>query len=203
MPWDTANDAPAIDHAPTQTVPDAGPPSTGAADSTRITAMTVSPNRRLLAVAERGERPTVTVYDLTTMKKRKVLSHTEAGTKASKRGLHSLPCGGRRRSAWPLLCWYVRCLCHVGGACQALLSLGAQTSSPIVGLRYDDVVTVQRPLAPVCGGHCWKHMLTWQVTARAFSKRLTALQPMYLHDDHQAMRLCKLFEIGVSASVRG
>ena len=46
--------------------------------------MTVSPNRRLLALAERcGERPTVTVYDLTTGKKRKVLSQTEAGTKAS------------------------------------------------------------------------------------------------------------------------
>ncbi len=56
----------------------------GAADSTCITAMTVSPNRRLLALAERcGERPTVTVYDLTTGKKRKVLSQTEAGTKAS------------------------------------------------------------------------------------------------------------------------
>ena len=59
-------------------------PAAGAAESARITAMTVSPNRRLLAVAERGERPTVTVYDLTTMKKRKVLSHTEAGTKASR-----------------------------------------------------------------------------------------------------------------------
>ena len=50
--------------------------------------MTVSPNRRLLALAERGERPTVTVYDLTTLKKRKVLSQTEAGTKASAQSLH-------------------------------------------------------------------------------------------------------------------
>ena len=55
--------------------------SAGAADSAGISAMTVSPNRRLLALAERGERPSVTVFDLTSMKKRKVLTHTEAGTK--------------------------------------------------------------------------------------------------------------------------
>ena len=58
--------------------------STGAADSAGISAMTVSPNRRLLALAERGERPSVTVFDLTTMKKRKVLTHTEAGTKVQR-----------------------------------------------------------------------------------------------------------------------
>ncbi len=58
--------------------------SAGAGDSLGISAMTVSPNRRLLALAERGERPSVTVYDLITMKKRKVLSHTEAGTKVER-----------------------------------------------------------------------------------------------------------------------
>jgi len=55
--------------------------------------MTVSPNRRLLALAERyGERPTVTVYDLTSLKKRKVLSQTEAGTKASVHHAHLERC---------------------------------------------------------------------------------------------------------------
>ena len=65
-------------------VQELGMDTTGAGDSLGISAMTVSPNRRLLALAERGERPSVTVYDLTTMKKRKVLSHTEAGTKVQR-----------------------------------------------------------------------------------------------------------------------
>ena len=65
--------------------------SAGATDSAGISAMTVSPNRHLLALAERGERPTVTVYDLTAMKKRKVLTHTEAGTKVQRTQLTSRP----------------------------------------------------------------------------------------------------------------
>ncbi|XP_014667325.1 PREDICTED: cilia- and flagella-associated protein 57-like isoform X2 [Priapulus caudatus] len=39
-----------------------------------ITAQVVSPNRRLLAIAEKGERPTITIYDLITLRKRKILN---------------------------------------------------------------------------------------------------------------------------------
>lgn len=51
-----------------------------------ITAFTVCPSRRLLALAERGERVTVTIYDLTTLKRRKILSAPAGeGTKARRR----------------------------------------------------------------------------------------------------------------------
>ncbi|KAL4457327.1 hypothetical protein ABPG75_012192 [Micractinium tetrahymenae] len=40
----------------------------------RITAFAVCPSRRLLALAEPGERATVTIYDLQTLKRRKILS---------------------------------------------------------------------------------------------------------------------------------
>lgn len=40
----------------------------------RITAFAVCPSRRLLALAERGERATVTIFDLTTLKRRKILT---------------------------------------------------------------------------------------------------------------------------------
>eukprot|EP00742_Colponemidia_sp_Colp-10_P003011 GILJ01003213.1.p1 GENE.GILJ01003213.1~~GILJ01003213.1.p1 ORF type:complete len:1307 (+),score=279.75 GILJ01003213.1:41-3922(+) len=46
-----------------------------------ITALAVSPSKRYLAVAERGERALVTVYDLVTMKKRKMLQTTECQSK--------------------------------------------------------------------------------------------------------------------------
>lgn len=42
--------------------------------SGKFTCMAVSPNRRYVAIAEKGERPTVTVCDLQTLKKRKVLT---------------------------------------------------------------------------------------------------------------------------------
>jgi WD40 repeat protein len=42
------------------------------------TALAVSPNKRYVAVAEKkGERPTITVFDLTTLKRKKVLSYAE------------------------------------------------------------------------------------------------------------------------------
>ena len=48
-------------------------PDTGGA-----TALAVSPNKRYVAVAEKkGERPTITVFDLTTLKRKKVLSYAE------------------------------------------------------------------------------------------------------------------------------
>ena len=37
----------------------------------------VSPNKRYAAVADKGEKPTVTVFDLHTLRKRKVLSFAE------------------------------------------------------------------------------------------------------------------------------
>lgn len=43
-----------------------------------MTAMAVSPNRRYVAIAEKGaERATITVYDLHSLRKRKILSSTE------------------------------------------------------------------------------------------------------------------------------
>jgi len=54
----------------------------GSAETEAITALAVSPSRKYLAVAERAERGMVTVYDLRTLKRRKVLISTEAGSKA-------------------------------------------------------------------------------------------------------------------------
>jgi hypothetical protein len=53
----------------------------GTLESEGITAMCVSSNRRLLAVAERSEKAMITVYDLQTLKRRKVLVASDAGSK--------------------------------------------------------------------------------------------------------------------------
>ena len=42
-----------------------------------MTAMAVSPNRRYIAVAEKGEKATITIYDLHSLRKRKILSSPE------------------------------------------------------------------------------------------------------------------------------
>ena len=43
-----------------------------------MTAMSVSPNKRYVAVAEKkADKPTITIYDLTTQRRRKVLSIME------------------------------------------------------------------------------------------------------------------------------
>ena len=42
-----------------------------------MTAMAVSPNRRYVAVAEKGEKATITIYDLHSLRKRKILSSPE------------------------------------------------------------------------------------------------------------------------------
>ena len=42
-----------------------------------ITAIAVSPNRRYVAVAEKSEKPTITIFDLHSLRKRKVLSSPE------------------------------------------------------------------------------------------------------------------------------
>ena len=52
-------------------------------DSEGILALAVAPNHKYLALAELGsERGMVTVFDLRTLKRRKVLVSTEAGSKA-------------------------------------------------------------------------------------------------------------------------
>ncbi|BFZ16806.1 hypothetical protein BsWGS_19845 [Bradybaena similaris] len=42
-----------------------------------MTALAVSPNRRYVAIAEKGEKPTVTIYDLHSLRKKKTLSSNE------------------------------------------------------------------------------------------------------------------------------
>ena len=42
-----------------------------------MTSMAVSPNRRYIAVAERGEKAIITIYDLHSLRKRKILSSPE------------------------------------------------------------------------------------------------------------------------------
>eukprot|EP00741_Cyanophora_paradoxa_P020094 tig00021234_g19395.t1 len=46
-----------------------------------ITAMCVSPNRKYVAIAEKSEKGLITVFDLHTLKRRKVLSTAECGSK--------------------------------------------------------------------------------------------------------------------------
>jgi hypothetical protein len=55
----------------------------GTLESEGITAMCVSGNKKLLAVAERSDKAIITVYDLQTLKRRKALTSTDAGSKAS------------------------------------------------------------------------------------------------------------------------
>jgi hypothetical protein len=59
----------------------------GTLESEGITAMCVSANKKLLAVAERSEKAMITVYDLQTLKRRKVLMSTDAGSKVQQTGL--------------------------------------------------------------------------------------------------------------------
>uniref|UniRef100_A0A061RT72 Wd repeat-containing protein 65-like n=2 Tax=Tetraselmis sp. GSL018 TaxID=582737 RepID=A0A061RT72_9CHLO len=53
----------------------------GTVDSEGITVIAVSPNSKYLAVAEQSEKAMITVYDLQTLKRRKVLMSTDAGSK--------------------------------------------------------------------------------------------------------------------------
>ncbi|GFR57789.1 cilia- and flagella-associated protein 57-like [Elysia marginata] len=49
----------------------------GTDKSEGMTALAVSPNRRYVAIAEKGEKPTITIYDLHSLRKKKVLSSPE------------------------------------------------------------------------------------------------------------------------------
>jgi hypothetical protein len=53
----------------------------GTLESEGITALCVSANKKLLAVAERSDKAMITVYDLQTLKRRKVLMAADAGSK--------------------------------------------------------------------------------------------------------------------------
>lgn len=81
----------------------------GSAEAECITAITVSTNKRLLAVAERAEKAIVTIYDLSTLKKRKTLIAADAGSKDyvslcfSPDGKTLLAQGGAPE--WNLLLW--------------------------------------------------------------------------------------------------
>lgn len=58
----------------------------GSADSDNIMALALSFNKKHLAVAEHGEKVSVSIYDLQTLKRRKVLVSADPGTKV--RRLH-------------------------------------------------------------------------------------------------------------------
>ncbi len=53
------------------------------ADSDGILGLALTPNRRYLAVTERAKKSTVTIYDLQTLKRRKVLASVDIGGKVS------------------------------------------------------------------------------------------------------------------------
>lgn len=58
----------------------------GSQDTECISAVAITPSKRHVAVAERAEKGTVTVFDLQTLKRRKVLSSADASSKASLQG---------------------------------------------------------------------------------------------------------------------
>lgn len=64
----------------------------GTLESEGITALCVSGNKKLLAVAERSEKAMINVYDLTTLKRRKVLLASDAGSKVRTGGAAGWGC---------------------------------------------------------------------------------------------------------------
>ena len=53
----------------------------GTVETEGITSLAISANRKFVAVAERAEKGMITVYDLHTLKRRKVLTTTDLGSK--------------------------------------------------------------------------------------------------------------------------
>ncbi len=52
----------------------------GSKESLGITAMAIVPNRKYIAIAEKGKTfPTITFYDTQTRKKKKIITHSDAG----------------------------------------------------------------------------------------------------------------------------
>jgi hypothetical protein len=71
-----------------------------------ISAMAVSPNRRYVALAERGAQATVTIYDLHSLKKRKV--HLPCRPAHTTLGSLQLTGLGLPASLCAMACWVVR-----------------------------------------------------------------------------------------------
>lgn len=55
----------------------------GSPECEGITAIMLSPNKKLLAVAERADKAVISVYDMQTLKRRKQLLAADVGSKAS------------------------------------------------------------------------------------------------------------------------
>lgn len=56
----------------------------GSVESEGITSLSVSANKRYLAVAEQAAKGMITVFDLQTLKRRKVLVSTDSGSKVGR-----------------------------------------------------------------------------------------------------------------------
>ena len=55
----------------------------GSQDSECLSAIAVTPSRKHVAVAEKAEKGIITIFDLQTLKRRRVLSSADASSKAS------------------------------------------------------------------------------------------------------------------------
>ena len=62
----------------------------GSSDCEGITATALSPNRKLLAVAEKADKAVISVYDTQTLRRRKVLQTADVGSRVS--SLLAEPC---------------------------------------------------------------------------------------------------------------
>lgn len=67
----------------------------GSPDSEGISSLAVSANRKYLAVAEKAEKAMITVFDLHTLKRRKVLTTTDVGSKVRGWSVAHLSCASR------------------------------------------------------------------------------------------------------------
>lgn len=52
----------------------------GTIDTSGITCLAISPNKKYVAIAERAEKAMITIYDIHTLKRRKQLSTGESGS---------------------------------------------------------------------------------------------------------------------------
>jgi hypothetical protein len=64
----------------------------GSPECEGITAIMLSPNKKLLAVAERAEKAVISVYDMQTLKRRKQLLAADIGSKVNTVCLADSPC---------------------------------------------------------------------------------------------------------------
>lgn len=115
-------------------------PSSDKSDGT--TAMAVSPNRRYVAVAEKGEKATITIYDLHSLRKRKILSSPEVQSTEfvslafSPDSKYLVAQGGR--PDWTLLYW----TWERSKVMASTKSTNPQTNDPIYQVRLLDYLNV-------------------------------------------------------------